>query len=145
MKDVEPKNEPFDDGWVPEELRSEPPTIAQGVIRKNPFKKGITVKIGSTQERFPQRRRVEILTGIDGNGDDFFISPDDAPIIRSDFPDAVCVFDRANEGPRSLQTVEKGGASIIYHDTDADIEKRGGKQNHHIEKPESSFAYKPGS
>lgn len=141
----EPTNVDSDDGWTLRVGQDIPATIIQGVIRKKPFHRGLPVKIGETPTRLTQLRRIEIPTGIDGLGDDFFTGPEDAPIIRSDFLDAVCVFDRANEGGRSLQTVEKDGASIIYHDTDADIIKRGGDPGHRIEQPDDSFAYKPGS
>ena len=145
MNDSEPKNIPFDDGWTLREHQDKRPTIAQGVIRKKPFNRSLQDKHNETTQQLFQRRRVEIPTGIDGMGDDFFIDPEDAPIIRSDFPDAVYNFDRANEGVRSLPTVEKGGASIIFHDTDADLVKRGGKPDHRIKQQDYSFAYTPGS
>lgn len=141
----EPTNKTLDDGWTPRAGQDILPTIAQGVIRKKPFHRVLPVQIGETPKRLSQLRRVEIPTGIDGLGDDFFTGPKDAPIIRSDFPNTMCVFDTANEGSRALLTVEKDGASIIYHNTDADIIKRGGNPGHRIKQPDFSFAYKPGS
>lgn len=150
MNDSEPKNIPFDDGWTPREDQDKRPTIAQNVLHGNPFHRGLPIELGESDEKVSQTRRVGVVAGTDGVGDDFFIAAEDAPTTPSDFPDAPLaqagnLFDRAHEGPRSLKTVRGAGASTVFFDTDAAIEERGGKPDHRIEQPAYSFAYTPGS
>lgn len=150
MNDSEPKNIPFDDDWTPREDQDKRPTIAQDVLHGHPFHRGLAIDLGESEEKVPQTRRVGVVAGIDEVGDDFFIAAKDAPTTPSDYPDAPLaqagnLFDRANEGPRSLNTVRKAGASTVFFDIDAAIEEGGGKPDHRIEQPDHSFAYTPGS
>ncbi len=147
----EPAIEELDDGWTPRELQDALPVAAQRVLHGDPFHRGLPIQHGKSEERVPQKRRVGVVAGLDEVDNDFFIAEDEAPnITPSDFPDAPLaqagkLFDRAEEGPRSLQTVRKEGASTVFMDTDAVIKDRGGDPNHRIEKPNESFAYTPGS
>lgn len=146
----EPINEALlPDGWTLENFQSVASSIAQRVLKGLPFKRRLPVHHLGSGDPILHVRRVGIVAGRDALNDDVFIAVSEAPIVPSDFPavplaEAGTLFDLAEEGPRSLQTVRKDGASTVFVDTDAAIEKRGGDPNHHIEKPEKSFAYKRG-
>lgn len=149
MNDSEPINVDFDDSWTAREDQDKRPTIAQGVLHGHPFHRGLPIELGKSEEKVPQTRRAGVLAGINEMGDDYFTAANDAHTTPSDYPDAPLaqagnLFDRANEGTRSLITVLRAGASTVFFDTDAKIRQNGGDPGHHIVKPKSSFAYKRG-
>lgn len=142
MNDSEPVNEAYDDGWTPRGDQDVPPIIANSVLHGAPYR----IRLDGT---IFQQRRVGVVAGINEMGDDYFTAANDAHTTPSDYPDAPLaqagnLFDRANEGTRSLITVLRAGASTVFFDTDAKIRQNGGDPGHHIVKPKSSFAYKRG-
>lgn len=124
------------------------PVEVQAHVRGNTFRREIAQgRLCRSGKSIPvyQDREVSVYRGYDRQTGEFVtVLPSETPVQPSDVPALSytgerIIYDRANEGSPSFDTVLSHGASRAHRDSDRDVIARGGDPDYKIIKPAHSF------